>query len=103
MPDFKQLVCERMHDSGLPPEREAEIVDELSEHLRQRYLALCSTGIGEEQALKTIITELDRRDLAAELRSTEQTRSEPVALGAPDPPRFWAAIGQDIRYGLRVL
>jgi len=103
MPDFQQLVRVRLRDSGLPPAREAEIIDELSEHLRQRYLALCSTGSGEEHALKTIIAELDLRDLAAELRLIEQSRSEPVALGAPNPPRFWTAVGQDLRYALRVL
>jgi putative ABC transport system permease protein len=103
MPDFQQLIRERLRNSGLAPVREAEIVDEMEQHLRDRYHALLSGGASEDRALAAIVTELDQRDLAGELRQVEQIHSDPVALGAPHPRGFWPALWQDARYGLRVL
>ena len=103
MPDFHQLIRERLATCGLSPAREAEIVEEMAQHLRQRYDTLRSSGSGAERALAAIIAELNQRNLTAELQSVERAASEPVALGAPPPPRFWTALRQDVRYGLRVL
>jgi putative ABC transport system permease protein len=103
MPDFQKLICERLRSAGLAPAREAEIVDELSQHLRDRYEALRSGGATEEEALNSIIAHLNQRDLAAELRTVDPPFLEPVPLGAPGPGAWWSAIVQDIRYGMRVL
>ncbi|HKW77102.1 MAG TPA: ABC transporter permease [Terriglobales bacterium] len=103
MPDFHGLIRERLRNCGLSPLREAEIVEELAQHLRQRYDALRSGGSSEEQAFAAIITHLDQRDLAGELRRVEHPASEPIALGAPASPSFWTALRQDVRYGLRML
>src|SRR6185312_10275495 len=103
MPDFQKLIRERLRSAGLAPAREAEIVDELSQHLRDRYDALRSGGATEQQALDSITAHLNQRDLAAELRTVDPPFVEPVPLGAPGPGAWWSAIIQDIRYGLRVL
>ena len=103
MPDFKQIIRERLRNSGIPPLRESEIVDEIAQHLGDRFRALRSGGASEEQALAEIMAHLDQRDLAAEVRAVEQSYSEPVALGAPGKGSFWATLLQDVRYGLRVL
>ena len=44
MPEWKQLVRERLQGLKLDGAREVEIVDELSQHLEDRYDALRSTG-----------------------------------------------------------
>src|SRR6185437_9581502 len=103
MPDFQKLIRERLRSAGLAPAREAEIVDELSQHLRDRYDAMRSGGATEQQALNSIIAHLNQRDLAAELRTVDPPFVEPVPLGAPGPGAWWSAIIQDIRYGMRVL
>jgi putative ABC transport system permease protein len=103
MPDFVQLIRDRLSRSGLPPQRESEIVDELAEHLEERYQMLRSRGASEAEALSRITAELDQRDLAAQLRAIEQPQSEPVPLGAPEAGSFWVGFVQDVRYGLRVL
>jgi putative ABC transport system permease protein len=103
MPDFHALVRERLRNSGLSPAREAEIVDEMAEHLSERYEALLSAGNSEQEALAAITAQLDQRDLAGELRAVEQPGSPPIPLGAPAPRSFWRALRQDVRYGLRVL
>jgi putative ABC transport system permease protein len=103
MPDFHRLIRDRLRNSGLSPIREAEIVEEMAQHLRQRYDALRAAGQSEDQALTAIVAQLNQRDLASELGRVEQPPSEPVALGAPNPASFWTALRQDVRYGLRTL
>ena len=103
MPDFQKLIRERLRSAGLAPSREAEIVDELSQHLRDRYDAMRSGGATEQQARNSIIAHLNQRDLAAELRALDPPFAEPVPLGAPGPRAWWSGILQDVRYGVRVL
>ncbi len=55
MPDFKKMVRDRLRDCGLSPMRECEIVDEISQHLRDRYEALLSNGANEDAAEREII------------------------------------------------
>ena len=67
MPDFHRLIRDRLRNSGLSPIREAEIVEEMAQHLRQRYDALRAAGQSEDQALTAIVAQLNQRDLANEL------------------------------------
>ena len=103
MPDFQRIVRDRLRDSGLEPTRESEIVDELSQHLRDRYESQLSGGMNETEAERAIIAELDSRDLAAELRDIEGRWKEPVTLGSTRRPEFWPALWQDLRYATRKL
>ncbi|HET7872501.1 MAG TPA: ABC transporter permease, partial [Terriglobales bacterium] len=103
MPDFERLIRERLRNVALSPSREAEIVIEMEQHLRDRYDALLAAGASDEQATEAIMAELNQRDLGAELRRVEQPVCEPVSLGAPHPQGFWSGLGKDVRYGLRVL
>ena len=86
MPDFQRIVRERLRDSGLEPTRESEIVDELSQHLRDRYESQLSSGMNAVEAERTVLAELDGRDLAAELRGIEGRWREPVAFGSISVP-----------------
>lgn len=103
MPEFQQLIRERLRNCGLSPVREAEIVDELAQHLGERYRALQSGGASHEEAYATIVADLDGGELARALCGAEQPWNEPVALGAQLRGNFVAAFAQDLRYGLRVL
>lgn len=106
MIDFQRLVREKLKDSGIAPVRQAEIVDEMAQHLRDRYDSHISNGASEVEAERRVAAELEERDLARELRAVEQRWNEPVTLGADLPERgtrFWAGLWQDVRYGARVL
>ena len=103
MIDFQKMVRERIKDIGLSPVREAEIVDEMSQHLRDRYESHLASGANAEQAERRVLAELSERDLARELREVEQKWVAPVTLGAGEKNSFWAGIWQDVRYGARVL
>src|SRR5689334_6490812 len=102
MIDFQQMVRERLRGIGLSPVREAEIVDEVAQHLRDRYESHMSNGASPQEAERQIAAELNERVLARELRDIERRWSEPVTLGA-ERPDFWSGLWQDVRYGARVL
>jgi putative ABC transport system permease protein len=102
MIDFQQMVRERLRDIGLSPVREAEIVDEVAQHLRDRYESHMSNGASPQEAERQIVAELNEHVLARELRDIERRWSEPVTLGA-ERPCFWSGLWQDVRYGARVL
>jgi len=103
MLDFQKMVRERLRDCGLSPTREWEIVDELSQHLRDRYESLLSNGAKEEEAERAIAAELEGRDLASDLREIEQRWKEPVPLGARTSSHLWSGLSQDLRYAVRTL
>src|SRR3954449_5886610 len=103
MPEFQQMVRERLRDVRLSPVREAEIADEIAQHLKDRYESHVSNGMTTEEATRRVLAELTERDLARELRDVEFVWSEPVALGARAGSSFWASLWQDVRYGARVL
>ena len=55
MPDFQPIVRERLQQCGLSPLRESEIVSEVAQHMRDRFDALRSQGIPEEEAAAMIV------------------------------------------------
>lgn len=90
MPDFQKMVRERLRDCQLSPAREHEIVDELSQHLRDRFESLLSRGSNEQEAERDLRQELEGRDLARDLREIEGCCREPVALGSRESGHFWS-------------
>jgi predicted permease len=105
MPDWNERIREQLAELKLTPTREAEIVEELSQHAEDRYRELVGGGATEAEALRITLAETGGHQLlAGELREVESTNApEPVALGAKSNARFLAGLGQDLRYGLRTL
>ena len=105
MPEWKKEVARRLARLRLAPEREAEIVEELSQHLDDRYEELVSGGLGEEEARRAALAELSGSDLfAEEMRRVERRAgAERPAWGERARGRVFAELWQDVRYGLRVL
>ncbi|HEX4696404.1 MAG TPA: ABC transporter permease [Candidatus Udaeobacter sp.] len=105
MPDFKIKIRERLAKLGLSPVREAEIVEELSQHLEEEYERALSRGAPDEEARQQVLEELNTTDLLGhELKDVERRVSkETVALGAETKTNIFADISQDLRYGLRTL
>src|ERR1700746_30204 len=97
MPDLKKMVRDRLRDCGLSPMRECEIVDEISQHLRDRYEAQLSNGVTEDAAEREIIEELEGRDLAGDLRKIEARWIEPVELGTGEGSDVWSRLWQEPR------
>jgi len=104
MPEWKQEIRRRLAGLKLEPTREAEIVEELAQHLDDRYLELLSSGATEEQTYRAALAELSENELLArELRRIEQpVNRERIVLGA----RRRNMIGdlwQDLGYAARML
>ncbi|HUI43086.1 MAG TPA: ABC transporter permease [Terriglobia bacterium] len=103
MPDWKGEITRRLERLKLAPTREAEITEELAQHLDDRYRELVAGGTAEDEARRVAIEELEDEDLLARgLRKVEQeTPQEPILFGGNGAHNLLAGLWQDIRYGLR--
>jgi putative ABC transport system permease protein len=104
MPEWKDEIMKRLAGSQLEPTREAEIVEELSQHLDDRYAELQACGATNETAHRAALAELSESEiLRQELRRVERAVSqEPVVLGA-GRSNIMEGLLQDLRYGQRML
>jgi predicted permease len=104
MPEWDGEIRARLAGLHLTGAREAELIEELSAHLDDRYDEHRTSGASPEEARRRALAELrDDGRLARELRPLRQAQSvEPVALGAR-PVRLLADLVQDLRYAVRTL
>jgi putative ABC transport system permease protein len=127
MPEWKQEILNRLASLKLEPAREAEIAEELAQHLEDRYKELASGGAIEAEARRVAMEELSSMDfdsrggprarpgtttrvaptmaneLAHGLRRVEKrVNPEPAVMGAGGKDYF-ASFRQDLRYALRML
>src|SRR6184192_3774941 len=104
MPEWKPEILRRLAPLKLSPTRETEIVEEIAQHLEDRYEELLVTGQSEDAAFSTAVEELKGEDfLARNLRPVERDLyREPVALGNGSSS-FFGGILQDVRYAVRML
>jgi len=105
MPEYRDEVRSRLAPLKLEATREAAIVEELGQHLEDRYAELKARGAPEPQAHAAVLTELDERNLLADglRRVARQPRFEAVPAGGPWDGGLAAHVGQDLRYALRSL
>src|SRR5882672_4809346 len=84
VPDWKEEIRNRLANLKLAPTREAEIVEELAQHLEDRYKELLVSGATETEASRAALAELSERGLLTrELQRVERAvPREPVVLGA---------------------
>jgi putative ABC transport system permease protein len=105
MPEWKQEIRERLAPLNLAPTREAEIVEELAQHLEDRYSELLSGGAAPEEAYRAALAELsESATLQREIRRVERrVAQELIILGTNPRANMIADIWQDLRYGARTL
>jgi predicted permease len=104
-PEWKQEIRRRLTPLNLAPARESEIVEELAQHLEDRYAELLSGGAAPEEASRAALAELSENAvLERELRRIERrVAQEPIALGNNRRTNMVADLWQDLRYGARML
>jgi putative ABC transport system permease protein len=108
MPEWKQLIRERLAGLKLDPRREAEIVEELAQDLEQRYTEALASGVSHSKAQAEALRQLENAEaLCAAIRRAERPAPLPESLagGLLGGSRGnWAAdLIHDLRYHLRVL
>jgi putative ABC transport system permease protein len=104
MPDWTSHLRPRLAALRLTPAREAEIVEELSQHLQERYDELLAGGVSNPDALQMAIDELlEAETLATRLRPLRQANVTPAIV--PGAPRrsLGADLWQDVRYAARTI
>ncbi len=109
MPDWKAQITRRLLGLRLSATREAEIVEELEQHLDDRYEQLIASGATDDEAYEAVLLELTDNDLLAQgLEKVERRINQNIVpLGTPLRPGgrknivgdFW----QDLLYAFRML
>src|SRR6202451_348507 len=103
MHDWSKEIEVAIAPLNLSAAREAEVVEELSQHLNDRYEELLISGVGEEQAYGILKHDLTDGKLVAGLKATVRETSAPITIGREKQERLLAGIWNDLQYGARLL
>ena len=104
MPDWKPHIRVRLAPLRLSPTRENEIIEELSQHLEDRWRELVASGASEDEATKLALAGFRDGDLLARhlARLRQAHAPEPITPGAP-ARHLLADLWHDLRYAARTL
>ena len=103
MPDWKRELRQKLSGLHLPPTRETEIVDELADHLENRYQELLASGASPREAKQCTLAELNENDqLATELRLIESREISIVSMPG-SRFRLLTDLWLDVRHSARLL
>jgi putative ABC transport system permease protein len=103
MPDWSREIRERLAGLRVGPEREASVVEEIAQHLDDRYSELVAGGASPDAARASVLGELTGPGLVAGLT---ETLPAPGLARTPPPETdggFFSGLGKDFRYGARRL
>jgi putative ABC transport system permease protein len=104
VPEWKPEIRKRLASLNIHPLRENEIVEELAQHLDDRYQEMLAAGVSPEEADSSVRTELsDSQLLVRELNRLErQNNTEAIVLGNRRR-NMLGNLWQDLNYGLRLI
>jgi len=104
MPDWTQHVRPRLSSLRLSPTREAEIVEELSQHLDDRYRELIAGGMSPDEATRVALSDF-REDivLADYIAPLRQARPPSAITPGASGSNLLSGLWQDMRYAARML
>ena len=102
MPDWKDEVRRRLARLNLAPAHEAEIVEELAQHLDDVYERSLKAGLTEVEAKQAALTELADSDLMQkEMRRSQKPAKEPPVAGG-GRTNLLADFLHDLSYAIRL-
>lgn len=101
MPDWRPEIRRRLADARLAPAREAEVVEELAQHLEDRYQELLAGGATEAPAYDATLAEMRDHDLL--VRELQRSAASLPIIPGSRRTNILADLRQDVRYGLRML
>jgi len=103
MPDWAPEVCTRLSSLRLSPAREKEIVDELSQHLDDRWHELVAGGTAPDEAARLALAEFRGGDLLAKyMAPLRQAQSPPPLTPGVPSAHVLTGLWQDLRYAARM-
>ena len=80
MPDWTQHVRPRLSGLRLSPTREAEIVEELSQHLDDRYRELIAGGMSPDEATRVALSDFREGNVLADYIAPLRPARQPLAI-----------------------
>jgi putative ABC transport system permease protein len=102
--DWAAEVRGRLMPLRLSPAREAEIVEELSQHLDDRWRELIAGGASPAEATALTLAEFREGNvLARYMAPLRQAQWSPSAAPGGPPGPLFSGLRQDLQYGLRTL
>jgi len=102
--DWRAEIAERLASLRLAPAEEADLADELSQHLEDRFRELRTRGMSDTEARRAVLEELDGEgSLASKLRDVVRRGTAPATLGTPARGSLFAQLRQDARYAMRTM
>src|SRR5262245_12082474 len=101
VPDWRSKLRRRVEPLRLAPAREAEVIEEIAQHLHQRYDDLLAAGATPEDAERDATAQIHQ--LTRHLADVERRPSAVVVSAAPRGRTMMGTIWQDVRYAVRTL
>ncbi len=104
MPDWTAHLRPRLAPLRLTPARESEILEELSQHLDERYGELRASGVPDARAYDLALDELrEGGAIAHHMRSLRQVHAPTLLTEAAPRGRLLGDLWDDLRYAGRML
>ena len=100
MPEWKEEVRQRLSGLKLAPAHEAEIIEELAQHLDDVYARAIRNGATEAEARRTALLELDDDKLRNEIQRSQKPYHEQLVPGS-GRSNLISDLLHDLRYAAR--
>ncbi|MDE3179607.1 MAG: ABC transporter permease [Acidobacteriota bacterium] len=103
--EWKAEISKRLAGLELDPAREAEIAEEISQHLEDRYKELIAGGVNSEEAVRVAMQDLVAGNHLVEelMRIEHEAKPAVTVLGGGVSRNPFADLWQDLLFGLRQL
>src|SRR5262245_22915240 len=102
-PNWSPDIRARLSELSIAPSREAEIVEELSQHLDDRWQELLASGHGPDEAARIARTEFSGARLTTLLGSLHQTHWREMPPPGPSRAFSFDSVATDLRHAIRAL
>ncbi|HEY1470600.1 MAG TPA: ABC transporter permease, partial [Candidatus Acidoferrum sp.] len=103
MPDWSKHIRSQLADVQLEATHEAEIVEELTQHLDDAYEDGLANGLSPQEAERVALASFRDGALMFNLRSVKTSADPALTPGKAGNGNFLAGIWQDLRFGGRLL
>jgi putative ABC transport system permease protein len=104
MPDWARHVRPRLASLRLSPTRENEIVEELSQHLEDRWRELIAGGASPDQATRSALADFSEENVLARYLAPLRQAQTPAAITPGMAPRFLPSdLWRDVHYAARMM
>jgi putative ABC transport system permease protein len=101
---WKAAVAARLTALRIDPADRAQMIEELAQHLDDRYRSLIACGSGADEAREAVLQELSDRELVRDLRRVARAPQPPAPVPGDGARGSWlGGLWQDVRYGARTL